>query len=123
MENKKNYSFFYRNGLSLVFAALFVFSLGMQCFTGWKIHNEELLEANQAPLDIVNYLGTGHFTSATFENFESEFLQMAMYVILTVGLRQLGSAESKKIGEKVEVDREPQPGPNTPYPVRKGGWL
>lgn len=123
MENKKNYSFFYRNGLSLVFLALFIFSLGMQCFTGWKVHNEELLEANQAPLDIVNYLGTGHFMSATFENFESEFLQMAMYVILTVGLRQWGSAESKKIGEKEEVDREPQPGPNTPYPVRKGGWL
>ncbi len=123
METKKTYSFFYRNGLSLVFLGLFIVSLGMQCFTGWKVHNEELLKANLPTLGFMQYFGTGHFISATFENFESEFLQMAMYVMLTVGLRQWGSAESKKLGEAEDVDREPQPGPNAPYPVRKGGWL
>lgn len=123
METKKTYSFFYRNGLSLVFLGLFIVSLGMQCFTGWKVHNEELLKANLPTLGFMQYFSTGHFISATFENFESEFLQMAMYVMLTVGLRQWGSAESKKLGEAEDVDREPQPGPNAPYPVRKGGWL
>lgn len=68
-------------------------------------------------------LSTGHFISATFENFESEFLQMALYVMLTVGLRQWGSAESKKLDQPEEVDREPKPSPDAPYPVRKGGWL
>ncbi|OOG19021.1 hypothetical protein BWD42_03455 [Sphingobacterium sp. CZ-UAM] len=123
MKTKDSYSFLYRNGLSLVFLILFIFALGMQFVTGWKVHNEELQQAQQAPLTLVSYLRTGHFISATFENFESEFLQMALYVMLTVGLRQWGSAESKKLDEPEEVDREPKPGPDAPYPVRKGGWL
>jgi hypothetical protein len=49
---------------------------------------------------------------------------MGLYVWLTVFLRQAGSSESKKLDEKEEVDREPQPGPDAPWPVRKGGiWL
>lgn len=123
MKTKASYSFLYRNGLSLVFLALFIFALGMQFITGWKVHNEELQQAEQVPLTLVSYLRTGHFISATFENFESEFLQMALYVMLTVGLRQWGSAESKKLDEPEEVDRDPKPSPDAPYPVRKGGWL
>lgn len=75
------------------------------------------------------YAVSGHFISATFENWESEFLQMALYVILTISLRQKGSSESKKLkgeeGSKDEdVDREPQATPGAPWPVRKGGfWL
>jgi hypothetical protein len=68
-------------------------------------------------------LGSGHFIASTFENFQSEFLQMALYVVLTVFLRQIGSAESKKLDEKEEVDREPQASKNAPWPVRKGGWV
>jgi len=48
---------------------------------------------------------------------------MALYVMLTISLRQVGSAESKKIGEKEDVDREPSPGTNAPWPVKKGGWI
>ena len=44
----------------------------------------------------VRYLTTGHFVEATFENWESEFLQMAAFVLLTAVLVQKGSAESKK---------------------------
>ncbi|WP_293943642.1 MULTISPECIES: DUF6766 family protein [unclassified Sphingobacterium] len=123
MKNKTSYSFFYRNGLSLVFLGLFIGTLGLQLLTGWKVYNEELQEAHRPAIKLLAYLRTGHCISATFENFESEFLQMAMYVMLTVSLRQLGSAESKKLEEPEEVDREPQPHPNAPYPVRKGGWI
>jgi hypothetical protein len=72
------------------------------------------------------YSGSGHFLQATFENWESEFLQMALYVMLTISLRQKGSSESKKLkGEgEDEVDREPQPNDEAPWPVKKGGlWL
>jgi hypothetical protein len=68
-------------------------------------------------------LCTGHFISATFENFQSEFLQMALYVVLTIHLRQLGSAESKKLGEEEEVDREPRALKNAPWAVKKGGLV
>ncbi len=55
------------------------------------------------------YLRSGHFLEATFENWESEFLQMGLYVLLTIWLRQRGSAESKKLYEKEDVDEEPNP--------------
>jgi len=117
-------SFFFRNGLSIVLLILmFVFWTG-QFITGWKDHNEDLSDHGESKLTAVQYITSGHFISATFENWESEFLQMALYVLLTVGLRQKGSSESKKLTGKEEVDREPKPGPKAPWPVRKGGiWL
>ncbi|MDB5118943.1 MAG: hypothetical protein JWN56_161 [Sphingobacteriales bacterium] len=119
----KNYSFFYKNGLTLVFITLTIFSLLGQAYSGWKEHNKELAEEHSHELKFSEYLTTGHFIEATFENWESEFLQMAMYVILTVKLRQLGSSESKKLGEKEEVDREPKPHADAPWPVKKGGFI
>ncbi|WP_432714220.1 DUF6766 family protein [Pedobacter sp.] len=98
-------------------------TLGAQAFFGWKEHNLELQQKNAGTLRFGNYLKSGHFISATFENFESEFLQMALYVLLTIKLRQLGSAESKSLDKKEEVDREPLPTADAPWPVRKGGWI
>ena len=63
---------------------------------------------------------------ATFENWESEFLQMALYVWLTSFLYQRGSAESKDPGKKEEVDEDPRlhaHDPKAPLPVRRGGWM
>lgn len=117
------HSFFYRNSLSIVFIVIFIITLTAQAFTGWKEHNQELEDGFAKPLGFETYLQSGHFISATFENFQSEFLQMALYVVLTVGLRQIGSAESKKLDEKEEVDRDPKPGPDAPWPVRRGGWI
>ena len=117
------HSFFYRNGLSFVFLTLFLVTLGAQAITGWRQHNQDLTEEHAEALDLITYLKSGHFISATFENFESEFLQMALYVLLTVSLRQIGSAESKRIDEPEEVDREPVVSKDAPWPVRKGGWI
>lgn len=108
-----------RNGLSLVLLALTaVFIIG-QAIAGHHVHNQELVEHGRAPLDLWHYLATGHFVSATFENWESEFLQMGMYVLLTVSLRQRGSAESRPFDPAQEHSRV-EPGP-TPWPVRRGG--
>jgi hypothetical protein len=122
-DNKNSYSFWYRNGLTLVFFTLFIVTLLAQFFTGFNVHNEDLLEEGHAAITLNEYLCSGHFISATFENFESEFLQMALYVILTVKLRQIGSAESKSLGEAEAVDRNPKPSKDAPWPVRKGGWI
>ncbi|WP_426324635.1 DUF6766 family protein [Pedobacter sp. R-06] len=113
----------YRNGLSVTFISLFVFTLLAQAITGWKEHNTELSDQGASPVSFNNYLHTGHFISATFENFESEFLQMVLYVLLTVKLRQIGSAESKKLDEEEAVDREPVASKNAPWPVRQGGLI
>ncbi|MEJ2880502.1 DUF6766 family protein [Pedobacter sp. GR22-6] len=120
---RQSKSFLYRNGLSLVFFTLFLVTLSAQALTGWNKHNQDLKDDNQPEIGIGTYLQSGHFISATFENFESEFLQMALYVLLTVSLRQIGSAESKSLDESEEVDREPSPGPDAPWAVRRGGWI
>jgi len=48
---------------------------------------------------------------------------MSLYVVLTIHLRQQGSAESKKLEGEEEVDRDPKPGKDAPWAVRKGGWI
>ncbi|HEX2617855.1 MAG TPA: DUF6766 family protein [Flavobacteriales bacterium] len=116
-------SFFRRNGLSLVLLALLVVFLAAQAYTGWLQHNDDLAEVGRAPLPFWGYLHGPHFLSATFENWESEFLQMGMYVLLTVGLRQKGSSESKTLDGKEEVDRQPKPHAGAPWPVQRGGWV
>ena len=126
MANNKKFpkkTWLYRNGLSVFFISIFLITLAAQAFTGWKEHNDELNDEGGAPISISTYLASGHFISATFENFESEFLQMALYVALTISLRQIGSAESKKLDEPEEVDREPKASPEAPWAVRKGGWI
>jgi hypothetical protein len=122
-QQAKKYSFFYRNGLTIVFISLFIITLTAQGLTGWKQHNEDLQEEDAKAITLGTYLKSGHFISATFENFESEFLQMALYVIMTISLRQIGSAESKKLDEPEDVDREPKVSPDAPWAVRKGGWI
>ena len=115
------HSFLYRNGLSIAVTIMMLISLGGQYVTGWRVYNEDRVERGQAPISCQEYIGTGHFVSATFENWESEFLQMTIYVLLTIWLRQKGSSESKKLDGDEDVDREPKPGPDAPWPVRKGG--
>ncbi|WP_313436385.1 DUF6766 family protein [Stenotrophomonas sp.] len=108
-----------RNGLSIVLLGLMLLFLSGQVAAGLQVHNQELLQHGRAPLDVWHYLGSGHFISATFENWESEFLQMGMYVLLTVSLRQRGSAESRPLDPAQENQRV-APGP-APWPVRRGG--
>jgi hypothetical protein len=119
MMAKSQESFWRRNGLSLVLIALMVLSLAGQVAMGLQVYNRELLEHGALPLSIWAYLCSGHFVSATFENWESEFLQMGMYVLLTVSLRQKGSAESRPMSPSQEHERVER-GP-VPWPVRAGG--
>jgi hypothetical protein len=120
-------SFLRNNGLSLVLFGLFFFTFLIgQSLTGHRHYNEEQQEHGQSTIGYVEYLGTSHFLEATMENWESEFLQMFFYVILTVFLYQKGSAESKDPDKKSETDEDPRKARNkkdAPWPVRKGGWI
>jgi hypothetical protein len=119
--------FLFENGLSIALFALFLGSFVGQIGTGLRVHNDELVAHGQGALSLGAYLSSGHFIEATFENWESEFLQMALFVLLTVKLRQKGSSESKKLDEHEEVDDDPaekKDDPRAPWPVRRGGlWL
>ncbi len=115
------------NGLSIVLLVLFFFSVAGQSITGFHEYNQDQQEHQQSTIGFTEYLASGHFVEAIFENWESEFLQMGMYVLLTAFLFQKGSPESKKLDEKEEVDRDPEKtskkGKDVPWPVRRGGLI
>ena len=95
------------NALTIVLTAQFLVFRTAQALSGWAVHNQELQDAHQHLLGFGPYLHTAHFWSATAENWESEFLQMAAFVVLTVYLRQRGSAESNPYpDEETQEDRE-----------------
>jgi hypothetical protein len=112
------------NGLSLVTAGLFlVFTLGM-AYAGFRTYTSELGEHAGPGLGFVHYLSSGHFLEAMFENWESEFLQMGLFVMLTSRLLQKGSAESKPLQEDDPSDEDPRSSgrpEHAPWPVRRGG--
>jgi len=117
--------FFRNNGLSIVCGLFFIAFLLGQSITGQLQHNEDQQEHGQPTVGYVEYLGSSHFLEATMENWESEFLQMFAFIVLTTFLYQKGSAESKDPDKKEEVDREPGKSrkKNAPWPVRKGGFI
>lgn len=83
------------NGLTVALIGMFLISLGGMAVTGLAAHNEELTRHGRGAVGLATYLQGGTFLSALFENWESEFLQMATYVVLTAMLFQRGSAESR----------------------------
>jgi len=112
------------NGLSIVLGLFLLVFLAGQAVTGMFAYNDDQQEHGQPTLDFISYLATPHFLEATMENWESEFLQMFAFIVLTACLYQKGSAESKKLGEAEPVDRDPRKSrnkKNAPWPVRKGG--
>ena len=113
------------NGLSIVLLTLFLLCWIGQSVVGHREHNSEQRQHGQPELAYGSYLGSSHFWEATAENWESEFIQMFGYVILTAFLYQKGSSESKKPGEAEPVDRDPSrhKRPRSPWPVRRGGLV
>jgi hypothetical protein len=116
--------FLRENSLSIVMFGLFFVFLLLQSLTGWRTANQENQEHHQPAESYVGYLGSGAFAEATFENWESEFLQMAGFVLATVFLRQKGSPESKNLEGEEPVDEDPNQArrrQGVPWPVRRGG--
>ncbi len=112
------------NGLTIVLMAATLATLFGMWMTGLSVYNDELAQHHQPTLSLTAYLASGHFLSALFENWESEFLQMSAYVVLTAFLFQRGSAESKDPDGGAEQDEDPTAhaaDPDAPLPVRLGG--
>lgn len=114
------------NGLSIVMFGLFFIFLAAQSFVGLSEYNSDQIEHGKPGVGYLGYLGSGDFVEAVFENWESEFLQMGLYVLLTAFLYQKGSAESKAPNKENSVDADPRDSrdrPDAPWPVRKGGLI
>jgi hypothetical protein len=112
------------HGLLLANLALFLVFFGGMVLSGAAAYSEDQAAHGEPGVTVLGYLATGQFVEATFENWESEFLQMAMYVILTVFLFQKGSSESKPMGKSAPQDQDPRDATikqSTPWPVKRGG--
>lgn len=112
------------NGLTITLVTFFLLFWAGQTVTGWKVFNSDQQQYGRPEISLTQYLTTGHFVEATFENWESEFLQMAAYVVLTVFLFQKGSSESKDPDKQSPQDAPPDPNKkDAPGPVKKGGLV
>jgi hypothetical protein len=112
------------HGLLLANLALFLVFFSGMILSGAAAYSEDQAAHGEPGVSVLGYLATGQFVEATFENWESEFLQMAMYVILTVFLFQKGSSESKPMGKTAPQDQDPRDATikhGTPWPVKRGG--
>lgn len=86
---------FKNNGLAIVLMLLFLASIVGQFLTGWHVENEELSRHGAQAIPLAQFISNPLFLSTVFENWESEFLQMATFIILTACLVQRGSPESR----------------------------
>ncbi|MCC7271647.1 MAG: hypothetical protein IT561_03200 [Alphaproteobacteria bacterium] len=112
------------NGLTIVLLAVFALSIIGQLVTGWRAASTDAGRHGEAAPGLAGYLVSGDFLSAVFENWESEFLQMAAYVILTAVLFQRGSAESRDPDETTaEAEERERPRADSPWPTRRGPLL
>jgi len=117
-------TFFRNHGLSLTMLGCFlVLLLVGQVRAGLSEYNEDREKAGLVQLGWAEYLRSAHFIEATAENWESEFLQMAIYVFATAWLYQKGSAESKDPRKHHRHTAGRAVRPDSPWPVRRGGWV
>ena len=110
-------AFLRNNGLTIALVVMFLFSSVGMIWSGLSAYNDERHEHGSQTVTLLRYLSSGDFLSALFENWESEFLQMSAYVMLTAMLFQRGSAESR------DPDNPDRPGDELPLSDRRNPVL
>ena len=115
------------NALSLTFGLLFLGSLVGQAYAGWFQLNDAQHAEGLGTLTLGEYLTSADFAVDVTENWQSEYLQFLVYIMLTIWLVQKGSTESKAPGkEGPETDAEQKLGwhapPDAPAWAKAGGW-
>jgi len=99
------------NALSLVFLALFLLAVVFQAIAGHADFNEDQDRHGDPRISFVRYVNSSEFGVAVTENWQSEYLQFTLFVLLTVWLLQRGSPESKELGKAGrESDQEQKVG-------------
>jgi hypothetical protein len=120
-------SFLRHNSLSLVFLVLFVLALVFQAIAGHADFNEDQVRHGDAELSLGRYILSSEFATAVLENWQSEYLQFTLFILLTVWLIQRGSPESKEPHKSGRESDEEQmvaqhAGEASPAWARVRGW-
>ena len=101
------------SSLSLAFGAIFIAALVGQALTGHAEFNHEAIAHGGDPISLGRYVTSSSFAVDVMENWQSEYLQFALYIFATVWFIQRGSTESKKPGEE---------GPGSDTTRRRYSW-
>ncbi|KAB8181632.1 DUF6766 family protein [Microbispora catharanthi] len=115
------------NALALCFLLLFLATLAGQSVAGTAAFNEEQVANGGSSVTWAEYVTSSSFAVDVAENWQSEYLQFFLYILITVWLIQRGSPESKKRGEEgLESDAEqkvgPHAAPGSPAWAAADGW-
>jgi hypothetical protein len=104
-------TFVKHNSLSLVFLGLFLGALVLQAVAGHADFNEGQDQHGDVHISFVRYVTSSEFATAVMENWQSEYLQFTLFIVLTVWLVQRGSPESKELGKAgLESDKDQKVG-------------
>jgi hypothetical protein len=115
------------SSLSIVFGVLFLAALVGQAVAGWKQVNAEQVAEGLGRLTLPQYLTSADFAVDVAENWQSEYLQFLLYLLLTVWLLQKGSPESKELDRAGRESAQDQKigeyaTAESPRWARVGGW-
>ena len=118
--------FLKENGLSIVFLVLFLAALAGQAIAGHADFNDQQVQHGDPEISLSRYLVSSSFAVDVMENWQSEYLQFTLFIVLTVWLLQRGSPESKEMDRAGgESDRRQQVGgwaqPKSPRWARVAG--
>src|SRR5918998_5815898 len=83
--------------MSLAFLGLFLAALVFQAIAGHADFNEDQDRHGDPRISLGRYVLSSEFGTAVMENWQSEYLQFTLFVLLTVWLLQRGSPESKEL--------------------------
>jgi hypothetical protein len=125
--DKRVRNFVHSNGLSLAFLALLICALVGQAISGDAAFNGQQLADGAQPLSLWGYVRSSSFAVDVAENWQSEYLQFALYIVATTWLIQRGSSESKKpqdvgLGSEEEQKIGRHASARSPAWARAGGW-
>ena len=118
--------FLRENSLSIVFLGLFLAAVVGQAIAGHADFNEDQDRHGDPRISLARYVVSSEFGVAVMENWQSEYLQFTLFVVLTVWLLQRGSPESKELDKAgPESDQQQKVGShaqqNSPRWAKLGG--
>jgi hypothetical protein len=103
--------FLFNNSLSICFLALFLGAIVFQAIAGHADFNEDQDRHGDPHISLGRYIVSSEFGTAVLENWQSEYLQFTLFLLLTVWFVQQGSPESKELHRAGrETDEEQQVG-------------
>jgi hypothetical protein len=116
-----------QNSLSWFFGVILLLTLIGQALTGVAEYNSQVVIDDLPLMGIGEYVTSSQFAVDVAENWQSEYLQFLLYIVLTVWLVQRGSPESKPVDEQGGEDDQKQKlgahaSRNSPKWARAGGW-